>query len=261
MQAEPQRRRQPHDAYSQDDMYSDSMGNIRSDDVEASTPRRRTLRDEQKRFTRTRLLEAAAEVLARRGFAGATIGEIVENANASRATFYLHFKNKEELVSALADDTRTDVAAHCSRLDDILASGSRDDLRDFIRDVLLWFQDHDVLFRAQLSAVVTAAGLGERIQQRLTEHMPKYLARFGPDRGLEAELRVWSLVMQLGRVHVDWRFGGSMPEVDEELMADVLTDIWMHGLDPDRSASVPAKASRTRRGRTPVKPPPRDLDS
>jgi AcrR family transcriptional regulator len=236
-------------------MYIDSMVNARSDDVEPSTPRRRTLRDEQKRFTRTRLLETAAEVIARRGFAGATIGEIVEKANASRATFYLHFKNKEELVSALVDDTRADVAAYSSRLDNILGSGSRDDLRDFIRDVLHWFQDHDVLFRAQLSAVVTVPGFGEKVQQRLTEHMPKYLARIGPDRQVEAELRVWSLVMQLGRVHVNWRFGKSMPEVDEELMTDVLTDIWMHGLDPDGSASVPAKARRTPRGRTSIKPP------
>src|ERR1700759_2631490 len=61
-----------------------------------------TLRDEQKRLTRRRLIEGALVAFERKGYAAATIDDIVAEANASRATFYLHFKRKADVVLVLA---------------------------------------------------------------------------------------------------------------------------------------------------------------
>lgn len=53
--------------------------------------------------TRERLLQAAAQVFALRGFAGATLENIAEQAEFSRGAVYAHFANKEELFLALID--------------------------------------------------------------------------------------------------------------------------------------------------------------
>src|SRR5438128_6388636 len=53
---------------------------------------------------RRRLLEAAAEVFARKGYAEASAEAISREAGMSKATFYEHFANKEEAILALFDE-------------------------------------------------------------------------------------------------------------------------------------------------------------
>jgi AcrR family transcriptional regulator len=60
-----------------------------------------SLREAQKALTRTRLLDAAAELFARQGYAATTIEEIATAAGATRATFYLHFASKSDVVHGL----------------------------------------------------------------------------------------------------------------------------------------------------------------
>lgn len=60
-----------------------------------------SLREAQKELTRTRLLDAAAGLFARKGYAATTIEEIATTAGATRATFYLHFASKSDIVHGL----------------------------------------------------------------------------------------------------------------------------------------------------------------
>jgi AcrR family transcriptional regulator len=53
---------------------------------------------------RERLLEAAAQVFAERGYAEASAEAISRAAGMSKATFYEHFSNKEEAILALFDE-------------------------------------------------------------------------------------------------------------------------------------------------------------
>lgn len=55
--------------------------------------------------TRTRLLEAAGQVFAERGFKAATIREIVDRAGANLAAVNYHFGDKESLFSEVLRDT------------------------------------------------------------------------------------------------------------------------------------------------------------
>ena len=55
--------------------------------------------------TRARLLDAAAEVFAARGFRGATMREIAERARANLASGHYHFGSKDELYLAVASRT------------------------------------------------------------------------------------------------------------------------------------------------------------
>src|SRR4051794_37440613 len=70
--------------------------------VVASMSKGLTLRDEQKRLTRRRLIDGALAAFERKGYAATTIDDVVAEANASRATFYLHFRSKSDLVLVMA---------------------------------------------------------------------------------------------------------------------------------------------------------------
>jgi AcrR family transcriptional regulator len=59
------------------------------------------MRAAQREFTRTRLIEAAIEVFAEKGYARTTVDDIAERAGSTRATFYLHFKAKSDVLSEL----------------------------------------------------------------------------------------------------------------------------------------------------------------
>jgi AcrR family transcriptional regulator len=54
--------------------------------------------------TRTQLLQAAARVYARRGFDGATLDEVAEEAGFTKGAVYDHFGSKENLMLALLDE-------------------------------------------------------------------------------------------------------------------------------------------------------------
>ncbi|MGY6201965.1 TetR/AcrR family transcriptional regulator [Paraburkholderia strydomiana] len=60
-----------------------------------------SLREQQKQITQARLLQAAIGVFMERGYADATVDDIVEAASVGRATFYLHYKSKLEVMRAL----------------------------------------------------------------------------------------------------------------------------------------------------------------
>jgi AcrR family transcriptional regulator len=63
-----------------------------------TTARPISLREAQKELTRTRMLDAAAALFATQGYAATTIDQIATAAGATRATFYLHFASKSDVV-------------------------------------------------------------------------------------------------------------------------------------------------------------------
>jgi AcrR family transcriptional regulator len=69
------------------------------------TPQRR------RELTRTALVEAAAEVFARRGFYGASLEEIAETAGFTRGAIYKNFADKEELFFAVRDHINEEALA------------------------------------------------------------------------------------------------------------------------------------------------------
>src|SRR5437763_3506934 len=58
---------------------------------------------ERTTVTRTRLLDAALAVLAERGYAGTTTGEVAKRAGVSRGAQLHHFPTKAELLAAAVD--------------------------------------------------------------------------------------------------------------------------------------------------------------
>ena len=67
-------------------------------------PRGHFDRSERKAATRARLLDAAARVYARQGFAGATLDEVAAEAGFTKGAVYGHFGSKENLLMALLQE-------------------------------------------------------------------------------------------------------------------------------------------------------------
>ena len=66
--------------------------------------RKRLTREQQKAQTRKRLIESAKKVVARRGYHGASLEEVAEEAGYSRGAVYSNFENKEDLFFACIDE-------------------------------------------------------------------------------------------------------------------------------------------------------------
>lgn len=64
-------------------------------------PRRRLTQAEARERTRRQLLAAAAQVFAKKGFAGASLEEIAELAGYTTGALYYHFPNKDKLFVEL----------------------------------------------------------------------------------------------------------------------------------------------------------------
>ncbi len=67
-------------------------------------PRGEFDRSARRAQTRARLLEAAAQVYARRGFAGAALEEVASEAGFTKGAVYGHFGSKENLLMALVEE-------------------------------------------------------------------------------------------------------------------------------------------------------------
>jgi AcrR family transcriptional regulator len=74
-------------------------------DVTAPRPRRHT-RAEAKAATRERLLAAAEDVFARKGYAAASVDEIAAAAGCTIGALYAHFRSKQELFLELLSARR-----------------------------------------------------------------------------------------------------------------------------------------------------------
>jgi AcrR family transcriptional regulator len=68
--------------------------------------------------TRARLMDAAVGVFARVGYQAASVNEIAQAADVANGTFYLHFKDKNEIAAAVAFRMAADVAR---QLDDAMS--------------------------------------------------------------------------------------------------------------------------------------------
>ena len=121
---------------------------------------------------RTRLLEAVGRAVADKGYAGATIDDIVRGAGVSKKTFYEHFRDKEDCFlaayEAAAGELFERVRAAQDEPGDWLERA-----RAGIRAYLRWLAGDPALARVFLIEVAAAgpraAACRERLRDRYAE--------------------------------------------------------------------------------------------
>jgi len=67
-------------------------------------PKRALSRDESKSITRRRLLDAAASLLGTTGSGGLSASAVARAADVAQPTFYVHFRDKDDLLRTLGED-------------------------------------------------------------------------------------------------------------------------------------------------------------
>lgn len=196
-----------------------------------------SLRDEQKLQTRAKLLEGAKALFAARGYAAVRVDDIAAAVGCSRATFYLHFTSKLEVLRAVAEQGTAPTALHFYEdLDRVLDTGSRAEFVAWVSRAIEWFDEYKGLLPAWDEATVLEPEFREIARNgilAMPNAMTSYLARWPADRRDEARLRVELLVAQLERFFTRWAMQGTI-DVSAEQAAEVLTDIWFPALQTPR---------------------------
>lgn len=196
------------------------------------TDRASGLRAQQKQQTRRSLLESAKQLFVQHGYAAVTIDDIAAQVGCSRATFYLHFAGKTDVLQKISAETMQQRAVTVyADLDAVLESDSREAFTGWIRRALAWFEANQAILPAWDEAVALEPEfkiVARRAIDDLLAAMPRYLERWGAERHDEAHLRIELLVSQLERFFTRWAVQGTI-----ELSADaaeVLSDIWFPAL-------------------------------
>lgn len=188
------------------------------------------IREQYKLMTQERLVKAAISVFIERGYTETTIDEIVAAAGVSRATYYLHFKSKIEVMRAIIAKTdaenrdllvelrgkqqltRQEIGLWLRRfIAHVLAEGDRFvvGLQAFASESEL---DRDLQAGIEMAATVVAGFIQER------EPMSEQEAR------IRAELLVHALQHACRRAAVQ-------PEYYTlDLVANAMTETWASGL-------------------------------
>jgi AcrR family transcriptional regulator len=136
-----------------------------------------------------RLLEAARTVFAQHGHAAARVDDVVALAGTSHGTFYLYFRNKQELLHYLAIECGIDLDALTGRLRALPADFSEADLGGWVLDLLevhrrhipvlrVWVERRDLDPLMQALADDKLGALADALHDRID---PAVLAAIGSD--------------------------------------------------------------------------------
>jgi AcrR family transcriptional regulator len=135
------------------------------------------------RDTRQRVLTAALEVFAQRGYHAATIEEIAERAGLTKGAVYYWFRDKVDLATDLQADLWTTIADEAQRYLDPAAS-TPDNLKLAFRSYLLSLGDHaEARFFLRDCWAVPALDAPGRLQQEAGVVLVQRLIDDGIARG------------------------------------------------------------------------------
>ena len=193
---------------------------------------RGNMRDLQKELTKTRLKEAAIACFVENGYLATAVTDITRTAGATRATFYLHYKTKAEVVEALLDELDVVYAEPFSQFAGVLAEPSTDAFRAWLREIVkIWQTTRDISI-----VVYEAAGVEREIGDRRarsfdfeTGRIAKALSATGRWTPKQARIRALLIFSQLGSLFMQWSAPDS--DLDVEEAVDVLAAMWMAALD------------------------------
>jgi TetR/AcrR family transcriptional repressor of mexJK operon len=141
------------------------------------------------------IMDAAARVFLREGFAGATVDAIAGEAGVSKRTVYNHFEDKEHLFLAVVRNTLASVEADFDQALDETIADSDDLERDFVALARRWVR---LFLREDASAlrrlVIAEAGRHPEIMHGWAEA--------GPLRAHSQLVRPLALLAARGRLDV-----------------------------------------------------------
>jgi TetR/AcrR family transcriptional regulator, fatty acid metabolism regulator protein len=176
-----------------------------------------------KEATRQRLLDAAEQVFAEKGYHGAGVDDIIRASDSSKGGFYFHFPNKQAIFLALVDALTPKLAASIDR-----AIAAESDpvaqLDAALSTVLDLFARHRRLSKILL---VEAVGLGHGFDEKLMRTRGEFARMIQGylDRAVAAGVIApqdtvtisWAWFGAINEIVVRWLVMGAPERLDEAL--------------------------------------------
>jgi AcrR family transcriptional regulator len=188
------------------------------------------LREQQRAFTRSRLMAAAKQVFAARGYPDATVDDIAREAGASRATFYLHFKSKSELAVALYEEGLPYAVSRYRALDALLVENGprlREQLYAWLSEWLdVWIDgaaaSHALLQAGMLEPDVEAEAL--HLSETFIDSLEGYLA--GMAKRERKAAREQALILEIMTQRIFSLASRARLPLDGPGLLEILTRMW-----------------------------------
>lgn len=170
-----------------------------------------SLREAQKELTRKRIRDAAKEVLSIKGYAATTLDEVAITAGLQRSTLYAYFRNKEDILGAIANEYLDDIARIVGKIP--ARDPTKADIDAWIMQFIAFIDDHKVptmlVIEIGNSREVPLAIIrfGEKLIKLFAQRLPAFAkASDTDDAGLMARAEASMVVRELGcaaRYYVD----------------------------------------------------------
>ena len=167
-------------------------------------------RERRRAETKERIFRAALQLFAEHGFSATTVEDITEAADVGKGTFFNYFRNKEEVLGALAE-VQLDKYAHAIEA----AESGKLSPREALRELWLRLPEEpgrsQALVRSLMVVFLTSSAIREKMSRSL-EH------------GREMLARLFALAQDLGEVHGDRRAHELALAFQQKLLGTVL--VW-----------------------------------
>jgi AcrR family transcriptional regulator len=206
--------------------------------------------------TRTRILDGALDVFARKGYHRALVDDIVRASGTSKGAVYHHFPNKEAVFVALVDEfsalLASGVAAAIGARHGALAK-----VDGALTAVLTTFADNERLARLILLEAMSLGPTYQRKRAEVTERFATLVQRYLDEAVADGSLppvdtRVATLAW-LGAVNeivVQWLhgavpdLGGTIPALTRLLLRSIGSPAWSEGMPVTLAARTPSENRR-----------------
>lgn len=202
--------------------------------------------ERRKQATRRRILDAALQVFAERGYHDAIVDEIVRVSQTSKGAFYFHFPSKQDLYLKLVDELLGLLAERVGAAIE-RARGAEAKVDAALTTVFDSFAGHRQLARVLL---VDAVGLGRSFDRKLVDaraRMAGVIRRYldqavaeGAIGPLDAEIAAYAWLGAINEVIVRWLHTGqpdplerAKPALRELLLRSIGAGVTSRGRSAD----------------------------
>jgi AcrR family transcriptional regulator len=193
--------------------------------------RRRRVQASHREMTRTLLADAAVRVFAEKGYARATIEQIAAEAGTSRATFYLHFRTKADLLKDLMQRVDGTFREPYAQLAVVLRAHDRDAVRRWLTETMRRWAEIDGIMRPIYEAANSDA---ETYREIFPDDLPGMAAM--SEALLEADVvgdaaraEIYTIILYGPLLHL-FRKHLRGETFDQEFAARILADAWIDAI-------------------------------
>lgn len=186
---------------------------------------------------RERIVEAAIEVFAEKGFAAARVSDIAKGANVADGTIYLYFRNKEDLLLTIFEEKMEEILRDLdAALEGLVDPVDR--MRAYARAHFHKLRTHPALAQVlQIELRQSTRFVRQYRPERLWQYLGVFeaLIRDGQAAGrlrleLDPFLATWAFFGALDELSIQWVLARKRDRFNLEQAADQVVEIFLHGL-------------------------------